>query len=134
MLRDLEPFAKFKKREKHPWRGVTFRKVASFKPATLLKVIILHGCFLRFFFNCTNDTKSRKTSQIEKAFELDNIQRHPNDQDSVLSWIQEWEQIDKNPMVIYKFQGQLNEEVGLEKDDFVAIIQTELTKASYAEI
>ena len=37
-------------------------------------------------------------------------------------------------MVIYKFQGQLNEEVGLEKDDFVAIIQTELTKATYGEI
>ena len=90
--------------------------------------------FFTFFLNCTNDTKSRKTSQSEKVFELDNIQRHPNDQDSVLSLIQEWEGIDKNPMVIYKFQGQLNEEVGLEKDDFVAIIQTELTKASYAEI
>ena len=90
--------------------------------------------FFTVFFNCTNDTKSCKTSQVEKVFELDNIQRHPNDQDSVLLWIQEWEGIDKNPMVIYKFQGQFNEEVGLEKDDFVAIIQTELTKASYAEI
>ena len=27
-LRDLAPFAQFKKREKHPWRKVTFRKVA----------------------------------------------------------------------------------------------------------
>ena len=35
--------------------------------------------------DCTNDTKSCKTSHIEKAFELNNIQRHPNDQDSVLS-------------------------------------------------
>ena len=28
ILRDLVPFAQFKKREKHPWRSVTFNKVA----------------------------------------------------------------------------------------------------------
>ena len=27
ILRDLVPFAQFKKREKHPWRSVTFNKV-----------------------------------------------------------------------------------------------------------
>ena len=26
-LRDLVPFVQFKKREKHPWRSVTFSKV-----------------------------------------------------------------------------------------------------------
>ena len=30
VLRDLVPFAQFKKREKHPWRSVTFNKVAGF--------------------------------------------------------------------------------------------------------
>ena len=29
-LTDLVPFAQFKKREKHPWRSVTFSKVAGF--------------------------------------------------------------------------------------------------------
>ena len=29
-LRDLVPFAQFKKREKHLWRSVTFSKVADF--------------------------------------------------------------------------------------------------------
>ena len=29
-LRDLVPFAQFKKREKRPWRSVTFSKVAGF--------------------------------------------------------------------------------------------------------
>ena len=29
-LRDLIPFLQFKKREKHPWRSVTFSKVAGF--------------------------------------------------------------------------------------------------------
>ena len=28
VLRDLVPFVQFKKREKHPWRSVTFNKVA----------------------------------------------------------------------------------------------------------
>ena len=30
VLRDLVPFLQFKKREKHPWRIVTFSKVAGF--------------------------------------------------------------------------------------------------------
>ena len=70
----------------------------------------------------------RDLFNIEKAFGLDNIQRHPNDQDSVLSWIQEWEGSDDNPIVFYKLQGQLKEEVALKKDDFVVIMQTEFQK------
>ena len=60
MLRDLVAFVQFKKRAKQPWRSVTYSK-----PATLLKVILLQGCFSRFL-ECTNGTKSRKTSQIIK--------------------------------------------------------------------
>ena len=30
VLIDLVPFVQFKKREKHPWRSVTFTKVAGF--------------------------------------------------------------------------------------------------------
>ena len=74
VLRDLVPFAQFKC-EKHPWRSVTFIKVAGFptfglnteylsllspnagKSATLLKVTLLHGWFSRFL-NCTNGNKS----------------------------------------------------------------------------
>ena len=41
--RDLVPFVQFKKCEEHPWRIVTFSK-----PATLLKVTLLHGRFSRF--------------------------------------------------------------------------------------
>ena len=62
-LRDLVPFVQFKKREKHPWKSVTFRKLQAYsqsrpyhfkffkacKPAALRKVTLLHGCFLRFF-------------------------------------------------------------------------------------
>ena len=57
VLHDLVPFAQFKKREEHPWRSVTFSKVAG-----LLKVTIFHGCSSHFL-NCTNGTKSRKASK-----------------------------------------------------------------------
>ena len=49
-LRDLVPFVQFKKREKQPWRCLTFVKVTFF-----------HGCFSRFV-NCINATKSREKS------------------------------------------------------------------------
>ena len=32
VLHDLVPFAQFKKREKNPWRNVTFSKVAGYPP------------------------------------------------------------------------------------------------------
>ena len=57
-LRDMIRFVQFKKREKHPWRSVTFGKLA-----TLLKVILLHGHFSRFL-NGTNGSKLCKASQI----------------------------------------------------------------------
>ena len=57
-LHNLVPFVQFKKREKHPWRSVNFSKVACLKPATLLKLTLLHGCFLGFL-KCTNGTKLR---------------------------------------------------------------------------
>ena len=38
-LRDLVPFVQFQKREKHPWRNVTFSKVSG------LKVTLIHGVF-----------------------------------------------------------------------------------------
>ena len=66
-LGDLLPFVQFKKRKKHPWRSVTFSKSAGFscrlKPAFLVKVTLLHGCFSRFV-NCPNGTKSRKASYM----------------------------------------------------------------------
>ena len=59
-LRDLVPSVQFKKREKHPWRSVTFIKL---QVSTLRKVTLLHDCFSRFL-NCKNDTKLRKAFHI----------------------------------------------------------------------
>ena len=51
-LRYLVSFVQFKKREKHPWRSVTFNK---------LKVSFLHRCCSRFL-NCINGSKSCNAS------------------------------------------------------------------------
>ena len=58
-LRDLVLFVQFIKREKHPWRSVNFSK-----PATLLELALLHGCFSRFL-NCTNVTKSHNAPHLK---------------------------------------------------------------------
>ena len=63
VLRDLVLFVQFKKREKHQWRIVSFSKFACFSLLTLLKLILLHGCFSRFL-NCKNGTKSRNAPHI----------------------------------------------------------------------
>ena len=57
-LRDLVQFVQFKKREKDPWRSVTFSQ-----SATLVKATLLHGCFLRLL-NCAHGTKSRNAPQL----------------------------------------------------------------------
>ena len=56
-LHDLVPFVQFTKREKHPWRSVTF---------TLLKVTLLHGCFSHFL-NYAHGTKLRNTPHLLKC-------------------------------------------------------------------
>ena len=66
------PFVQFKKREKHPWRNVNYSKVAGLKPATLLKLTLLHGCFLRFLY-CTNGTKSRNAPHLANLSKLINF-------------------------------------------------------------
>ena len=62
-LRNLVAFAQFNKREKHSWMSVNFGKVTGWKPATLLKLTLLHRCFSRFL-NCTNTTKSHNAPHV----------------------------------------------------------------------
>ena len=71
-LRDLVPFVQSKKLEKPPWRSVNFKRVAGFKPSTLLKLTLLHECFSRFL-NCTNGTKSCNASHLCNEHCVDNF-------------------------------------------------------------
>ena len=59
VLRNLVRFAQLKKREKHPWRNVTFSKLAGY----FTKVTFLQGCFSRFL-NCANGTKWWNASHV----------------------------------------------------------------------
>ena len=75
-LRDLVAFAQFKKLEKHPWRSVTFSKLAGVRVSLWKKLQV--SLFLIklqsvtksdtppwvFFLNCTNGTKSHKASHM----------------------------------------------------------------------
>ena len=66
-LHHMVPFVQFQKREKHPWRSVTFDKMA--ESNTLLKVTLSHGCFSRFL-NCINGIKIAQSVSyyITKSF------------------------------------------------------------------
>lgn len=70
----------------------------------------------------------RDMFNIEKAYGLENIQRHQNDQESVMSYIREWEESGDNPILYYKLQGDEDKENRLGKDDFIIILQTEYQK------
>ena len=63
MLRDLAPFVQFKKREKHPWRGVTFSSKVAGLACNFTKSNTPPWVFSRFL-NCTNGTKSRNASHV----------------------------------------------------------------------
>ena len=54
------------KNQKNTHGGLLLLVKLQAKPPTLLKVTLLHGCFLGFF-NSTNCTKSHKTSHIKYA-------------------------------------------------------------------
>ena len=59
-LRDLVPWAQFKKREKHPWRSVTFSEACNFTKSNTPPWVFFT------FLNCTNGTKSRKAPHMSK--------------------------------------------------------------------
>lgn len=66
-------------------------------------------------------------AKVERAFALQNVQRHNNDHQSVLSWIGEWksEMGDESPVLFCKFQGEeAKDEYVLPNDDFLMVVQT----------
>ena len=65
---------------------------------------------------------------IINAYNVDSTKRHENDQQSVLSWILEWESAQYNPVLYYKFQGQPPDFPCMKKEDFIIVLQTEAQK------
>ena len=58
---------------------------------------------------------------IGKAFGIDQVTRHENDEDSVLGWIEEWEY---SRLLFYKLQGGTGEGKDLKEEDFMIVVQT----------
>ena len=74
----------------------------------------------------------RDIANIEQAYGLRDVQRHANDQQSVLAWIEEWKQTEENPILYYKLQGQEAEEgFDLSKDDFFIVIQSRIQRQMF---
>ena len=65
-FRDLVPFVQLKKKNVKNTHGGMLLLV-KLKPATLIKVTLLHGCF-HVFLNFTNGTKSRNAPHMKLYF------------------------------------------------------------------
>ena len=66
-------------------------------------------------------------ANLQRPYALENVQRHGNDHQSVLSWIGEWEREmgDQSPVLFCKFQGEEAKGVHvLPIDDFLMVLQT----------
>ena len=82
---------------------------------------------------CRHHLTTRKDlGNIERSFGLREVERHTNDQQSVLAWIQEWQESPENPVLHFKLQGQESAEgYDLATDDFFLVIQTPLQRAMF---
>ena len=49
--------------------------------------------------------ENQDIKNIGRSFDVDKVKRHANDQDSVLSWIKDWENSEEIPVLFYKMQG-----------------------------
>ena len=68
-------------------------------------------------------------NNIQQAYGLKDVQRHANDQESVLAWIEEFQSSpETNPILFHKMQGEENEEHPLQKEDFLIIVQSPIQK------
>ena len=66
-------------------------------------------------------------SNIKRKLNIDGIQRHNNDHFSVCAWVQEVEELDYNPVTLFKAQG-VDGSSRLSTEDFIIGIQTEFQK------
>ena len=66
---------------------------------------------------------------IQQAYGLKNVQRHANDQQSVLAWIEEWRSNpETNPVLFHKMQGEQIDDYPLQEEDFMIVVQSPIQK------
>ena len=73
--------------------------------------------------------QKKDVNNIKASFGVGDVQRHPDDQASVCSWVHEWSTSKNNPILFTKFQGDDPPDgLNLTKDDFVLVIQNPFQK------
>ncbi|XP_065677422.1 uncharacterized protein LOC124808593 [Hydra vulgaris] len=73
-------------------------------------------------------TQRQDIKNLEKAFNINSIQLHANDQDSVGIWLKESQMKANSPVLYYKLQGVLDTCNTFKESDFIIIMQTEHQK------
>ena len=101
-------------------QGVTFERVLDDIRDSV------HNKFTRIHITTRKDI-----SNIERAFGLRRVEKHPSDSMSVGAWIEEFRSKGEyNPVLLYKPQGVSQPQTcaGLNDEDFVLVLQTPLQK------
>ncbi|XP_065666946.1 uncharacterized protein LOC124808868 [Hydra vulgaris] len=73
-------------------------------------------------------TQQKDITNLEKAFNINSIQLHANDQNSVAIWLKEWKMKSNNPVLYHKLQGESDTSNIFKDSDFIIILQTEHQK------
>ena len=69
-------------------------------------------------------TNRKDIINIKQTFNIEGIQKHPNDQSSVCAWVKEMQSMEFDPVLVFKQQGVPSSEDGVNQDDFMLAIQT----------
>ena len=72
----------------------------------------------------------RDLANIERSFGLRHVQRHNNDQQSALAWVEEWRQLgEDNPVSFVRLQGEeAPDGYDVSTQDFIIVVQSPLQR------
>ena len=71
----------------------------------------------------------KNLANIMSYFGVSEVQRHPDDQESVRPWIEQWKMSESNPVLFHKFQGESAPDGhDLTKDEFMIVTHSPFQK------
>ena len=74
-------------------------------------------------------TAKKDLDNIMKSFGINEVQKHPDDQESVWAWVEDWSNSENNPVLFQKYQGEPPPDwYNLTTDDFMIVLQSPFQK------
>ena len=74
-------------------------------------------------------TAKKDLDNIMKSFGINEVQKHPDDQESVRAWVEDWSNSENNPVLFQKYQGEPPPDgYNLTTDDFMIVLQSPFQK------